>query len=1028
MSKKGKRSRKKNPHLSNTTPVKTPSISVCLIVKNEGLFLDNCLKSIKDIADEIIIIDTGSQDNTVDIAKKYTEKVYSHPWEDSYSEARNHYFDYATGDWIFHIDADEELVKKDTQVLLKAVKETNADVILVQIISHLDKGKSESVHSLERIFRNNGVIRYEGRIHERLTGFKRAAIYPVRLIHHGYDLNDKDQSDKKFENRIRLLKMDTEEYPDNPLPYHYLSCCYISRNLLHETLDNGLKAIELAERQNNKDSVFLWTRYNAALAYYKLKDFKNAEAMALSSIEKDRRHLDSYFILVPVYHDQSKWHEAIKYGNEYLLLTKRIKNRPGEFGTIVSNSLNEYWKVLIWMGIAYFETGNIKEAEGSFRDALSRTSDSFNALKTIGAYYYSKDLFQQARGHLKKALDINREDAAVNDMMNKIGAGQQDRQTISCCMIVKNEEDFLEKCLLSIRDYVDEIIIVDTGSTDNTVEIAKRYTEKVYFHAWEDSFTKARNQALQYAKCDWILQMDADEELMAGSGELMRADVRGAGDSDIIYIRVYSGYAGGKKKAFHNYERLFRNNGKIRYEGNVHEQVVGGTKAFYSSASLWHYGYDVDEIKAQEKFIRNTTLLKKEIEKDPENPMHHHNLSLSYFSRQMNEEAIKEAVRAIELSDSKKNTSNLYAWSHFIASMGNYRMGRLKEAREYAEKSLIKYPEHMDTQYVLTIIAADEERWDDVIKHGKIYLQLLESIENKKENVILGSTMNEGHWISILIGNAYHVKNSPEQMESYYRSAYDLADEKWPIWWNIGTHHLEKSGDMKLAEHYLYLSAKEAPEEHDVWYMLAKLNKRLGLTEKEMESLERLKETGTKDSFIYNRLLSLYISLVMPDKAMGIIEAYADKISATAPVLCRIAVLFMEKGMTESAIRSYMMALEKDPGLFEAWASLGEIMLEMNKIEDSKMFLQKAISIKDNDIGSILNLCDIASKEGDILLIVNCCDLLLKALQLPHDRILNNLDDLRSILEEIKPRLTDSQHFQDQIIAISDRISQMNNY
>jgi len=1028
MSKKGKRSIKKTVHLPKTTPVKRPSISVCLIVKDEERFLGNCLKSIKDIAGEIIIIDTGSRDNSVNIAKRYTDKIYFHPWKDSYSEARNHYFDYATGDWIFQIDADEELVKKDIPVLLKAVNETDADLILVQIVSHLDKGKSESVHSLERIFRNNGVIRYEGRIHERLTGFKGAAIYPVRLIHHGYDLNDKDQSDKKFENRIRLLKMDTEEYPDNPLSYHYLSCCYISRNLLHETLDSSLKAIELAERQDNKDSIFLWTRYNAALAYYKLKDFKKAEAMAISAIEKDGRHLDSYFILVPVYHDQSKWNEAIKYGNEYLHLTQKIKIKPEQFSSIVSNSLNEYWKVLIWMGIAYHETGNIKEAQRSFRTAASGATDTFSALKTIGAYYYSKALFQQARDHLKKALDINREDAAVNDMLNRIGTGQQDRLTISCCMIVKNEEQSLEKCLLSVRDHVDEIIIVDTGSTDNTVEIAKRYTEKVYFHEWEDSFTKARNQALQYAKGDWILQMDADEELMAGSGELIRAAVRDAGDSDIIYIRVYSGYAGGKKKAFHNYERLFRNNGKIHYEGNVHEQVVGGTKAFYSSAAIWHYGYDIDEIKAQKKFIRNTTLLKKEIEKNPENPMHHHNLSLSYFSRQMNEEAINEAVRAIELSDSQKNASNLYAWSHFIASMGNYRMGRLKEAREYAEKSLIKYPEHMDTRYVLAIIAADEERWDDVIKHGTIYLQLLESIENKKENVILGSAMNEGHWISILIGNAYHAKNSPEQMDSYYRSAYDLADEKWPIWWNIGTHHLEKSGDLELAGHYLYLSAKEAPEEHDVWYMLAKLNKKLGLIKEELQCLETLSRIGTKDSFIYNRLLSLYITEGMPDKAMGIIEIHTDKISVNAPVLYRIAVLFMEKGMTESAIKAYIMALEKDSGLFEAWASLGEIMLGMNKVEDSKTFLQKAISIKDNDIGTILNLCDVASREGDILLIVNCCDLLLKALQLPHDRTLNNLDDLRSILEEIRSRLTGNQHYQDQIIAISGRISQMKNY
>jgi len=263
--------------------------------------------------------------------------------------------------------------------------------------------------------------------------------------------------------------------------------------------------------------------------------------------------------------------------------------------------------------------------------------------------------------------------------------------TISACMIVKNEEQFLEKCLISVKDYVDEIIIVDTGSTDSTVEIAKRFTDKIYFHLWENSFSKARNQALRYAKGDWIFTIDGDEELMTGSGPHMRMAVRNAEDSDIIYVKIYSSYANGTKKSFHNSERLFRNNGKIHYEGSVHNQVVGGTSALNSPISIWHYGYDVDEKKALEKFERTTGLLKKEIEKDPLNPMHHHNLSISYFSRHMNEEAVSEALRAIELSNSQKNNNNLYAWSYFIASMGYYRMGRLKEAKKYAEQSLHKY-------------------------------------------------------------------------------------------------------------------------------------------------------------------------------------------------------------------------------------------------------------------------------------------------------------------------------------------------
>ena len=78
-------------------------------------------------------------------------------------------------------------------------------------------------------------------------------------------------------------------------------------------------------------------------------------------------------------------------------------------------------------------------------------------------------------------------------------------------MIVKDEEDFLEQCLNSLKDYVDEIIIIDTGSTDKTIEIAKRFTDRVYEHEWPHDFSKARNISISYATCDWILILDADE-------------------------------------------------------------------------------------------------------------------------------------------------------------------------------------------------------------------------------------------------------------------------------------------------------------------------------------------------------------------------------------------------------------------------------------------------------------------------------------------------------------------------------------
>ncbi|MGL4911874.1 MAG: glycosyltransferase family 2 protein, partial [Romboutsia sp.] len=83
--------------------------------------------------------------------------------------------------------------------------------------------------------------------------------------------------------------------------------------------------------------------------------------------------------------------------------------------------------------------------------------------------------------------------------------------TISLCMIVKDEEDVIERCLNSIHEVVDEIVIIDTGSKDNTIELVKKYTKKIYYFKWIDDFSKARDFSFSKATKDYILWLDADE-------------------------------------------------------------------------------------------------------------------------------------------------------------------------------------------------------------------------------------------------------------------------------------------------------------------------------------------------------------------------------------------------------------------------------------------------------------------------------------------------------------------------------------
>jgi len=93
---------------------------------------------------------------------------------------------------------------------------------------------------------------------------------------------------------------------------------------------------------------------------------------------------------------------------------------------------------------------------------------------------------------------------------------------LSLCMIVKDEESVIEDCLKSVKGVVDQIVVVDTGSRDSTIEICKRYGAEVYYYRWRDDFSAARNESIKYARGDWILWMDADERLDPGSVEKLK--------------------------------------------------------------------------------------------------------------------------------------------------------------------------------------------------------------------------------------------------------------------------------------------------------------------------------------------------------------------------------------------------------------------------------------------------------------------------------------------------------------------------
>lgn len=160
----------------------------------------------------------------------------------------------------------------------------------------------------------------------------------------------------------------------------------------------------------------------------------------------------------------------------------------------------------------------------------------------------------------------------------------------SLCMIVKNEESVLGRCLDSIGDLASEIVIVDTGSTDATEAVASRYTDRIYHFAWEDDFGAARNFSFSQASKPYCMWLDADDVLLPEDRlELLRLKNSLPPETDMVMLPYHTGFDADQKPTFTYYrERIVRNSPNFRWEGAVHECIPPSGNIVYGKAAVTH--------------------------------------------------------------------------------------------------------------------------------------------------------------------------------------------------------------------------------------------------------------------------------------------------------------------------------------------------------------------------------------------------------------------------------------------------------
>ncbi len=745
-----------------------PDISVCMIVRNEERFLEQCLCSVQPIAKEIIIVDTGSTDKTLDIAQKYTDKIFQINWENDFARARNYALSKASYPFILSIDADEEL--QNPEAFHRIFQNVNEKVggWLINSISFASKSQGSGFDTyatkLLRIFRNDPDVRFEGIVHEQIHDslFKKG--YQIKdtdiiFIHYGYSLTPQEMQKKQLRN-LELLQQAVQKEPENSYFHFQIAKTYLALNKLVDAENYIKRALSLVNPQSSVRPQAL--NYGGIIAF-RFGDFDLAIQRAKESLSIIPNQSFANFILGETYSALTQYDIAL---HHYLEMEKALSN-PNALALAIGDYFLPFDKLYFRIGRCLIGLNKPIEAEKYFRKGLEINSKDFDCIRGLANALIFQGKFGDSIFSLKSFKEKNPEFASEIDnfiiqvydyekkqkglieytttkfsqpetkKISQFKTKSTAKPFISLSMIVKNEEKFLPGCLESVKGIADEIVIVDTGSNDRTKEIAANYGAKIFDFAWQEDFSTARNEALKYCTGEWILYLDADERIVYPSPEelldlLKNADKTIGGFYCLIESEHYQ-MDGNTEVHRGGYPRIFRNLGypNIKFIGRVHEQIApsifqNGLSIQFSNIKILHLGYNQGREVLESKIKRNYRMLIQHVKEEPLNGYAWYQLGQTLAQMSL----ATEAERAIRMAIQTKTLSKSVfaaAASTLAKMVGN--KGKYEEALHWAEKSLEAAPDQIYALHLKAYALLYMERYEEA---EPVFYEVLNRLKQKK--------------------------------------------------------------------------------------------------------------------------------------------------------------------------------------------------------------------------------------------------------------------------------------------------------
>ncbi len=408
--------------------------------------------------------------------------------------------------------------------------------------------------------------------------------------------------------------------------------------------------------------------------------------------------------------------------------------------------------LLNYGGIAFYELGELSAADALFRAAQRLDPDLPDVARN------RDEVARRRRAGIGAMPGVSKRGVVALPELRRRAEGIASRAQpatglkLSLCMIVRDEEAMLPRCLEAVAPAVDEIVIVDTGSQDRTIEIAESFGARVIEFPWTGSFSDARNVSFDAATGDWLCYLDADEVLVAEDVDLLR-ELTGRVWREAFYLveTNFTGELDDGTAVNHNALRVFRNRPEYRFEGRIHEQIAHRLPAEPERLELTrvrveHYGYLGAVRDSKDKSRRNVELLERQIREGVNTPFLHFNLGSEHAALGDVEAALRELELAWQMLREDPHGSR-YGYAPSLASRLTKAIricGRLEEAHERADEALRIFPGFTDL--VLEQAIAARERGD----HATAIERLERCLEMGDAPSRYSATVGAGSYIALV--------------------------------------------------------------------------------------------------------------------------------------------------------------------------------------------------------------------------------------------------------------------------------------